>query len=233
MWLIDGFKWLIIPTGVSLSASSLSLKVWTTYQLIATISPSWATNQNVTWTSSNPSIATVDVDGNITALQQWNCTITVTTQYWEYTDSCSCTLYVIHTTWVHLNESAIDIWEWETFQLDATVEPSDTSYPEVTWSSSNTSVATVSQTGLVTYVSDWECIITVTTTDGWFTDTCEVLCNNMPGYTECEYIESSWTGCWINTGIIPHNTSFFEIEFKMNPTTLKSSSNYFYWTDSP
>ena len=51
-------------------------------------------------------------------------------------------------------------------------------------------------------------------------------------YQEVEYIESSGTGCWINTGITPHDTNFFEIEFKMNPTTLKSSWNYFYWTNS-
>lgn len=51
-------------------------------------------------------------------------------------------------------------------------------------------------------------------------------------FQEVEYIESNGTGCWINTGIIPHNTNFFEIEFKMNPTTLKTSSNYFYWTAS-
>lgn len=51
-------------------------------------------------------------------------------------------------------------------------------------------------------------------------------------YQEVEYIQSSWTSCWINTWITPHDTSFFEIEFKMNPTTLKSSGNYFYWTNS-
>lgn len=51
-------------------------------------------------------------------------------------------------------------------------------------------------------------------------------------YQEVEYIESSWTSCWINTWITPHDTNFFEIEFKMNPTTLKSSGNYFYWTNS-
>ena len=51
-------------------------------------------------------------------------------------------------------------------------------------------------------------------------------------YTELQYIQSDWTSCWINTGITPHDTSFFEIEFKMNPTALKSSGNYFYWTAS-
>lgn len=51
-------------------------------------------------------------------------------------------------------------------------------------------------------------------------------------YQEVEYIEGSWTDCWINTWITPHDTNFFEIEFKMNPTALKSSGNYFYWTNS-
>lgn len=196
MGIIDGFKWLIVPTGVDLNASSVSIKIWTTYKLTATFTPSNPTNNKIYWSSSNTSIATVDSNWLVTPVSPGSCTITATTDYGNYTDTCSFTITVVHTTGVSLDEHSIELEAWNTIQLTATVTPSDTSYPEVTWYSTNTSVATVSNSWLVTYVWDGECTITVTTIDWWYTDSCSVSAYSFQWFYSDknynEYIQLVW-----------------------------------------
>ena len=83
------------------------------------------------------------------------------------------TAETVHATGVSLDENSISLEEGQTEQLTATVAPSNATDKSVTWSSSNTSVATVSN-GLVTAVSAGSASITVTTTDGGYTATCAV-----------------------------------------------------------
>ncbi len=79
-------------TGVSLSDTLADLDVDGTYQLEATITPEDATNQNVSWSSSDESVASVDEDGLVTAVAEGSATITVTTEDGSYTASCSITV---------------------------------------------------------------------------------------------------------------------------------------------
>lgn len=82
----------VAVTGVSVSPSSATLSVSGTQQLTATVSPSNATNQNVTWTSSNTSAATVNSSGLVTAVASGSATITATTQSGGFTASSSITV---------------------------------------------------------------------------------------------------------------------------------------------
>ena len=71
---------LIIPvTGVTLDKTTLFLASGNSKTLLATVSPSEATNGAVTWSSSNNAIATVDTSGKVTAVSNGTCKITVTT----------------------------------------------------------------------------------------------------------------------------------------------------------
>ena len=79
-------------TGVSVSPTSLSLITGNSSQLTATVSPSNATNQAVTWSSSNTSKATVDQDGTVHAIAAGSATITVTTADGGFTANCSVTI---------------------------------------------------------------------------------------------------------------------------------------------
>ena len=81
----------------------------------------------------------------------------------------------VHVTGVSLNESSASLQPEGTLQLVATVEPADATDKRVTWSSSNSAVASVNSQGLVTaWNTDGEAVITVTTRDGNFTATCSV-----------------------------------------------------------
>lgn len=127
----------------------------------------------------------------------------------------------VHISGISLNKSSISLTSvWQTYQLTATITP--TWYVEsgaINWSSSNTSIATVSNTWLVTCVTPWTCTITATTVFGGYSDTCEVLNARLPlEYQEVEYIQSSWTQ-YIDTGISANQYLSYEADFQAVWTT--------------
>ena len=159
-------------TGVTLSQTELSLVKGATTGLTATVAPSDATNQNVTWRSSNTSIVTVE-NGTVTAVSAGNATITVTTEDGNHTARCEVTV-TVSATGVTLSQTELSLVKGATTGLTATVAPFDATNKKITWSSTNTSVATV-ENGTVTAVSAGNATITVTTEDGSYTARCEVV----------------------------------------------------------
>jgi len=81
----------VAMTGVTLSQTYLTMTEGDTQTLSAIVQPSNASNKNVTWTSSNPEIATVD-NGNVTAVKAGTTTITVTTVDGAKTAKCEVTV---------------------------------------------------------------------------------------------------------------------------------------------
>ncbi len=82
----------VAVTGVSLNKNTETIKVGDSEVLTATISPWNATNRNVTWTSSNTSVATVSSSGRVEAVAEGNATITVTTSDGGFTATCAITV---------------------------------------------------------------------------------------------------------------------------------------------
>jgi hypothetical protein len=79
---------LVNVTGVTVSPSTLSFSaIGTSQQLTAAVSPSNATNKNISWASSNTAVAEVDVSGSVTAMGNGTAKITVTTQDGNFTAS--------------------------------------------------------------------------------------------------------------------------------------------------
>lgn len=162
-------------TGVSLNTSTLNLIEGGTDTLTATVEPNNATNRNVTWSSDNPSVATVN-NGVVSAVSEGTATITVTAQG-DSTKSASCTVTVtaaaVPVTGVTLNKTSTSLYVGNTETLTATVAPDNATDKTVTWTSSNPSVATV-ENGVVSAVAPGTAVITVTTADGTKTATCTV-----------------------------------------------------------
>jgi len=82
----------VLVTGVTLNQLTATLNVGATLQLTATVAPSNATDKNVTWSSSNNSIATVSATGLVTALSTGSATITATTNGGNITATASITV---------------------------------------------------------------------------------------------------------------------------------------------
>ena len=163
-------------TGVKLNKSETSLLVGGNETLTATVLPEDATNQNVTWKSDKPEIATVDANGKVTAVKVGEATITVTTEDGGKTATCKVTVSEtsVAVTGVTLNKATLSLIAGASETLTATVAPADATNKKVTWKSSDAAVATVDAAGKVTAVKAGEATITVTTEDGGKTATCKV-----------------------------------------------------------
>jgi len=166
----------ISVTGVSLNQTSATLEVGQNFTLTATIFPENATNQNLTWTSSDNTIATV-ANGVVTAISAGTATITVTTQDGNLTATSVVTVNpaIVPVTGVTLNQTTATLTAGENITLTATVLPANATNRNVTWTSNNTSVATVNNNGVVTAVSVGTATITVATEDGNFTATSAIV----------------------------------------------------------
>ncbi len=152
--------------GVKLNQNELVMKKETSSSLKATINPSNTTeDKKLTWTSSDNEVVTVSSTGVLTARKPGTVTITVTTSN-GISDTCNVTV-ISEITKVALNLTAVSLEEGTSQLLRATINPSDTTdSKELTWKSSNPSVATVDQNGEVTAVKKGTATITVETVNG-------------------------------------------------------------------
>lgn len=139
-----------------------------TIQLTAIINPSFANSgTELTWTSSDTNVATVDETGLVTGVGNGTATITVTTSN-DKTDSCDITVQT-SPTGIALNKTStiLDLSGTKEEKLVATIEPQEANVQnKITWTSSDTNIVTVDQTGLITGISNGTATITASTENG-------------------------------------------------------------------
>lgn len=305
----------VVPvTGVSVAPASVTLNAGTTTQLTATVSPANATNKDVTWSSSNNAVATVNATGLVTAVAAGTATITVRTVdqlktattavtvnaassftvhfykpaswgtgiriYWwsavpagilpngtwpgvnmtaasggwyDYTffnisstnlifndgSNQTADLNRNHTGWyqngtwydqnpgtavavtgVTLSPTTASLNIGNTRQLTATVVPANATNKTVSWSSNQSSIASVSASGLVTANAGGTAIITVTTQDGNKTATCTVTV--AAGATTYYQILNRWQP---NTYL--YDAGNGQVKYGTNPA---STNNAYQWS---
>ena len=169
----------VAVAGVSLDKTSLELTEGDEATLTAIVTPDNASNKNVTWTSSNPEVATVE-NGKVTAIKVGTTTITVKTEDGGKTATCEVTVreMVYPVESVSLDKTSLELTEGDEATLTATIAPDNASNKNVTWTSSNPEVAKV-ENGKITAVKAGTATITVKTEDGGKTATCEVTVKEM------------------------------------------------------
>lgn len=162
----------ITVQSIAISQPSAELVIGETLNLKATISPSNATYDGITWTSTKTSVATVSGSGQVSALAEGNTTITAMAG--GKTASCSITVvkgYVAVSS-ISLNKDSIELIEGDSETLTATVSPNDATDKTVSWSSSNDAVATVKD-GAITAIKEGEA--TISAKAGEKTASCKVV----------------------------------------------------------
>ncbi|MDR1792145.1 MAG: Ig-like domain-containing protein [Bacteroidales bacterium] len=178
-------------TSVTLSQTSLTLEVGGSATLTAVVVPS---DKTVTWKSSDESVASVSSTGTVTGKSVGKATVTATTTDGAKSATCEVTVVApsgngngngdggetetVAVTGVTVAPSAVTLKVGETASLTATVEPANATNKSVTWNSNNTSVATVSASGVVTAVSEGTAIIGCLTGSGAKSATCVVTVTN-------------------------------------------------------
>lgn len=180
---------------VSLSKGSITMTVGnSTTALKATVSPSNAANKSVGWKSSNTSVVTVSSSGELTAKKAGTATITVySKENTKKKATCKVTVKAAskNATKVTLNKSSVELVGGKKYTLKATVYP-ETANKKVTWSSSNTKVATVSSEGVVTPKGYGTATITAKTVAGGKLATCKITIPKTKTITKSNTVTSEW-----------------------------------------
>ncbi len=160
-------------TGVRLDQTETSVDRGDSIQLHAEVLPENATVRDVTWSSSDSSVASVDADGVVTGKKAGTAVITAVTKDGGFAASCTVNVEV-HVMSVAFNDETFTVREGQTDVLDYVIEPEDASDQSVSWSSSDESVLTVDSDGILTALKPGTSVITITTNDRGRTDTIEV-----------------------------------------------------------
>ncbi|WP_446742235.1 beta strand repeat-containing protein [Silvibacterium acidisoli] len=146
-----------------------SVMAGATTTVTSEVLPANATNPALSWKSSNTAVATVNSTGVVTGVSTGTAQITAVSTDGSNITSNTCTVTVtpgnVSVTSIAIPSSA-SVVVGATTTVTATVLPSDATNPAVSWQSSNTAVATVNSTGVVTAVSTGTAQITAASTDG-------------------------------------------------------------------
>ena len=156
----------ILATSITLDQTTAECFVGETLTLTPLVLPENTTDKSVTWSSSDDQIATVDANGLVAAVAPGMATITATTNDGSgLSATCGINIKQLVTS-LTLDKESSELTVGETLQLAATVLPENATDKTVTWSSSNTVVATVDANALVTALAPGTATITATTNDG-------------------------------------------------------------------
>lgn len=152
-------KVVVLATGITVDKTATTIVKGATDKLTATLVPTDA-NGTITWSTSDSSVATVSSDGTVTAVK--NGTATVTAKCGDLSAQTKVTV-INPLKAITITGTTHSIKKGQTTQLGLTYDPADTTDSvAATWTSSNTSVATVSKTGLVTALKDGSTTIKAT-----------------------------------------------------------------------
>ena len=158
-------------TGIIIDIAESDLLLGSTIQLTATVQPENATDKTITWISDNNDIISVTDTGLVTGLSLGSGIVTATNS--DFSASCEINVIPVPASGIILSIENENIRIGGTSTITATVEPSNTTYPEVTWSSSDENIATISPEGVIKGIS--EGVVTFTATCGSVQASCEIM----------------------------------------------------------
>lgn len=218
----------IEATGIKLSENEKTMTTGESFRLEYTIEPENTTNKEVEWESSDKTIATVNADGEVTAVSDGECTITVKVKGSDTSAKCVVKVNPIKVTGVTLNETTKSIEAGESFTLTATVSPENAKDKSIKWSSSDPNIAKV-EDGLVTALAKGTCNIIATTNDGSFKAQCavNVLPPSVKGvqFTESSIKILNGENYTLTYSILPENAENKNVKFSSSAPNIVSVDN--------
>lgn len=158
----------VLVDEVGLDETAILLYPEQTHCFKATLTPSDATETAVSWSSSNPEVASISEDGVLTARKVGGTTVTVTSLGSKKSATCEVTVIesIVPVVSVGLDKDFATLLVGETGGLSASVFPSDATTQDLMWSSSVPEVVEVDQEGGLRAVAIGKSVVTVTTVEG-------------------------------------------------------------------
>ena len=207
--------------GVTISPKDITLDLGVTRKFESIITPSNAVNKLVTWSSSNPNVATVDQYGFVTTKAKGTTYITIITDDGKFTDTSKVTVNsaIIPVAGVTIDPDVLTICSGETVTLSAVIAPINATNQDVTWESSNRFVATVDDNGVVSALTYGTCQITAKSVDGEHKGICSLTVINASipvKVKEIEIIPNSVT--------IYNDGSEYQLEAKITPSNATNQN---------
>lgn len=155
-------------TGVTVSEKTIVIPKGNVKPIFASVVPATADEKGLVFKTSNATVATVSNEGVVTGVNEGWATITICAKENEaiYT---TCTVKVglpVYVESITLDIATADMWVGSTRQLGVSVLPANADIKDVSYGSSDNTVATVSSTGLISAKKSGTVKITVTATDG-------------------------------------------------------------------
>lgn len=204
---------------IKLSSNSETLKIGESINLTYTITPNNTTNKDVEWSTTDANIATV-VDGVVTSVTDGECEVIILVKGTNITDKCKIKVAPIEANSIKLSSNSETAEIGNKIRLTYKIDPENTTYKDVEWSTSDASIATVVD-GNVTPVSDGICEISVTVKGTQVSDKCIITVNpiKVSGITINERDKTIEKGelFTLSAGVIPDNAK--------NKSIIWNSSN--------
>lgn len=151
---------------ITLNKSTFEVAKGKSETLVATVGPDSATNRAVEWKSDNPNVATVSNTGAVSGKSTGTTTITCTAKDGSGVTATATVTVVQAVAAVKFNLKEVEMMNGESASIGVDVSPKDATNKKLRWSSSNSSIAEVSDTGRVTGNKAGTCTITASATDG-------------------------------------------------------------------
>lgn len=159
--------------------------------IVPQLSPSTVTPQDLIWTSSNPAVVTVDNNGMLTAHSDGEAVITIASQDRSLVRTCKVFVSHVKLTMLQLNYENYNMQEGGELTLSVTKQPGNAYFQNVSWRTTNASIATVTE-GKVTAVRAGNVDIIASCMDG-LEDTCHVTVkSNTENVTYNPYVKVEW-----------------------------------------
>ena len=193
------FKKIVKMVGpkVKLSKTKAAIQKGKTLTLKATVTPSDLSDKSVTWMSSDTKVATVTSTGKVKGVKAGTATITCTSKATGANAICKVTV-----GYVKLDQTEVSVKKGKTVTLTATVYPSKLTDKSVTWTSSNTKVATVTSAGKVKGVKAGTATITCTSNATGLSTTCIVTVTGLASTRSMDGDDVEVTGIEENAVVV-------------------------------
>lgn len=163
----------ISPTSLNLNYHELTLQIGESDLLAASVEPSNATDITINWESSDANIVTVDANGMVTAISIGEAIIKAVINNFEVYDQCRVTVSPINVTGIRCQESA-KILRGGSVKIEAAVIPENATDNSITWYSIKPEIATISDGGVVTGVTNGTTYVIAKTNDGGYEGSCRI-----------------------------------------------------------